>query len=101
MVRVLASSSVNCGFELRSAQTKDYKNGICCFSAEQAERVKTSWLGIRIMCPSGAICLSAGCCFSEHYKNPTKRVEFYCIYSFVAYSTSIFVILLNIALQYL
>jgi len=29
------------------------------------ERAKTGWLGIRIMCPSGATCLPADCCFSE------------------------------------
>ena len=29
------------------------------------ERAKTGWLGIRIMCPNGATCLSAECCFSE------------------------------------
>ena len=45
MVSVLASSAVDRGFEPWSGQTKDYKIGICCFSA---------WLGIRIMCPSGA-----------------------------------------------
>jgi hypothetical protein len=28
------------------------------------ERAKTGWLGIRIMCPSGATCLFADCCFS-------------------------------------
>jgi hypothetical protein len=28
------------------------------------ERAKTGWLGIRIMCPSGATCLPADCCFS-------------------------------------
>ena len=28
-------------------------------------RAKTGWLRIRIMCPSGATCLSADCCFSE------------------------------------
>ena len=28
-------------------------------------RAKTSWLGISIMCPSGATCLSVGCGFSE------------------------------------
>jgi len=33
MVSMLTSSVVDCGFELRSGQTKDYKNGICCFSA--------------------------------------------------------------------
>jgi hypothetical protein len=26
---------------------------------------KTGWLRIRIMCPSGATCLPADCCFSE------------------------------------
>jgi hypothetical protein len=26
---------------------------------------KTGWLGIRIMCLSGATCLLADCCFSE------------------------------------
>ena len=34
MVSVLASSAVDCGFEPRSGQTKDYKIGICCFSAK-------------------------------------------------------------------
>jgi len=28
-------------------------------------RAKTGWLGIRIMCTSGATCLTADCCFSE------------------------------------
>jgi hypothetical protein len=34
MVSVLASSVVDCGFEPRSGQTKDYTIGICCFSAK-------------------------------------------------------------------
>ena len=34
MVSVLASSAVDRGFEPRSGQTKDYKIGICCFSAK-------------------------------------------------------------------
>ena len=34
MVRVLASSVVDRGFEPRSGQTKDNKIGICCFSAK-------------------------------------------------------------------
>ena len=64
MVRMLASSSVDRGFESRSGQTKDYNIGICCFSAKHAVlRRKSkdwpSWLGIRIMCPSGAKCLPA------------------------------------------
>ena len=33
MVSVLTSSVVDHGFEPRSGQTKDYKIGICCFSA--------------------------------------------------------------------
>jgi hypothetical protein len=33
MVSVLISSAVDRGFEPRSSQTKDYKMGICCFSA--------------------------------------------------------------------
>ena len=33
MVSVLASSAVDRGFEPQLGQTKDYKIGICCFSA--------------------------------------------------------------------
>ena len=36
MVSVLASSAVDRGFEPRSGQTKNYKIGICCFSAKHA-----------------------------------------------------------------
>ena len=36
MVSVLASSVIDCGYELRSCQTKEYKIGICCFSAKNA-----------------------------------------------------------------
>ena len=36
MVSVLASSVIDRGFESRSAQTKDYKTDICCFSTKQA-----------------------------------------------------------------
>jgi hypothetical protein len=34
MVSGLASSAVDRGFDPRSGQTKDYKIGICCFSAK-------------------------------------------------------------------
>ena len=46
MVSVLASSSVDRGFEQRSGQTKDYKIGICCFSAKHAalRRKSKDWL---------------------------------------------------------
>jgi hypothetical protein len=33
MTSVLASSAIDCGFDPRSDQTKDYKTDICCFSA--------------------------------------------------------------------
>ena len=33
MVSVLIWSAVDCGFEHRLGKTKDYKIGICCFSA--------------------------------------------------------------------
>jgi hypothetical protein len=36
MVSVLALSAVDCGFEPRSGQTKDYTIGIRCFSAKHA-----------------------------------------------------------------
>jgi hypothetical protein len=36
MVSVLASSVLDCRFEPRAGQTKDYKIGICCFSAKHA-----------------------------------------------------------------
>jgi hypothetical protein len=36
MVRMLALSVVDHGFETQSGQTKDYKIGICCFSAKHA-----------------------------------------------------------------
>ena len=46
MVSVLASSVVDRGFEPRSGQTKDYKIGICCFSAKHAalRRKNKDWL---------------------------------------------------------
>ena len=64
---MLASGVVDRQFKPRSGQTKDYKIGICCISAKQKKgvRAKTGWLGIRIICLSGATCLSADCCFSE------------------------------------
>ena len=46
MVSVLVSSVVDCGFKPKSGKTKDYKIGICCFSAkvrniEELVRAKT------------------------------------------------------------
>ena len=47
MVSVLASSVVDRGFEPWSGQTKDYKIGICCFSAKHTalKRKSKDWLG--------------------------------------------------------
>ena len=46
MVSVFASSAVDRGFEPRSGLTKDYKIGICCFSATYAalNRKSKDWL---------------------------------------------------------
>jgi hypothetical protein len=46
MVSVLASSAIDCGYELQSCQTKEYKIGVCCFSAENAalRRKSKDWL---------------------------------------------------------
>ena len=46
MVSVRTLSAVDCVFEHRSGQTKDYKIGICCFSAKQAalRRKSKDWL---------------------------------------------------------
>jgi hypothetical protein len=46
MVSVLALSAVDCGFQPRSGQTKDYQIGICCFSAKHAalKRKSKDWL---------------------------------------------------------
>ena len=46
IVSVLASSAVDRGFEPQLGQTKDYKIGICCFSAKHAafRRKSKDWL---------------------------------------------------------
>jgi hypothetical protein len=68
MVSVLASSAVGRGFEPDRVKLKTKKK---VFVASQistqrkGERAKTGWLGIRIMCPSGATCPPVDCCFKE------------------------------------
>jgi hypothetical protein len=46
MISVLASNVVDCGFDPRSGQTKDYNIGICCFSTKHAtlRRKSKDWL---------------------------------------------------------
>jgi hypothetical protein len=64
MVSVLASSAVDRRFEPRSDQDKkDNKIGIGYFLFS-TQKEQTGWIGIRIMCPSGAKCLSVESCFS-------------------------------------
>jgi hypothetical protein len=45
IVKVLASSAVDRGFERRSGQTNDYDISICCFSAKHTalRRTSTDW----------------------------------------------------------
>ena len=67
MVRVLASSAVDRGFDPRSGQTKDYKIGICCFSGKHAalRRKSKDWLARNQNNVSErATCLHPDCCFS-------------------------------------
>jgi hypothetical protein len=84
MVSVFDSSAVDRGFKSRSGHTTVYKIGICSFSAKNAPlRRQAGWLGIRIMCPSGATYLTAGCCFNElalatsnsECRSSTKRIS--------------------------
>jgi hypothetical protein len=88
--------SVDRGFEPWSGQTKDYKVGICCFSAKHTalrEREKTGQLGISIMCPSGTTCLIVDCCFSELPKicfDMTLFLNFFQIYNKIYFHTSVF-----------
>jgi hypothetical protein len=76
MVSVLASSAVARWFEHLSGQTKDYKIGICCFSAKRtALRSKSKdWLTQNQDNVSewGDITVVS---MSWPWKNPTKRVS--------------------------
>ena len=48
MVSVLVSSAVDHGFEPLSCQAKDYKIGICCFSAKHSalKSMSKHWLAL-------------------------------------------------------
>jgi hypothetical protein len=56
---------VDRGFEPQSGQTKDFKIGICCFSAEHAALRGKSKDGLAWNQDNGVTCLSMDCCFSE------------------------------------
>ena len=66
---MLTWNVVDRGFKPRSGQPKDYKIGICCFSAKHAalRRRNKDWLARNqnIMCSNGETCPPADCCFSE------------------------------------
>jgi hypothetical protein len=64
MVRVLAWSVVDHGFEPRLGQTKYYYISIRCFFAKHAalRRKSKDWLAQN---QKNSTCLSADCCFSE------------------------------------
>jgi hypothetical protein len=69
IVSVHPTCAVDRGFQMHLGQTRDYKISTCifCFSAKLISlrrRTKTSWLRIRIMCPSGTTCLTEDGCFS-------------------------------------
>ena len=64
MVRMLASTAIDSGFEPQSGQTKVFVASPLC-TQHQGVRAKTGFLGIRIICLSGAARLPADCCFSE------------------------------------
>ena len=63
LLSVLSSSMVDRGFESQSGQTKDYKIGICCFSASQlVTSITEEYIDIpeiRVMCENGVTCLLA------------------------------------------
>ena len=65
-VNVLTSSAVDRGFEpqLKPRTVKLVLVASPLSMQHQGERAKTGWLGIRLMCPSGATCLPTDCCFS-------------------------------------
>ena len=68
MVSVFASSAIDSVFEPRSRQTKWLKLVSVASPLSMQHkgvRAKTGWIGIRIICPGAATCLSEDCCFSQ------------------------------------
>jgi hypothetical protein len=64
MVNVFTSKVVDCGFESRWGQAKDYEIGICCFSAKHAalRRKTKDWLAQN---QGVGMRQSVDCCFSK------------------------------------
>ena len=78
MASVLASSAVNRRFEHRSGQTKDYKIGMCCFSAKHTalKRKSKDWFDRNQGNVSDRWDMSIHglCCQWASTKKPAKRV---------------------------
>jgi hypothetical protein len=62
MVSVFDSSAVDRGVKPKTITFAVVASPLS--TQHKGVRAKTSWLGFRIMCPCGATCLSADCCFS-------------------------------------
>ena len=77
MVSVPVSNAVDCEFVHRSSQTKDYKIGICCFSAKQAtlRRKSRDWLARNYDNVEQHVYPWIVVLMIKHYKNSTKRVN--------------------------
>jgi hypothetical protein len=80
MIRVLASSAVDRGFEPQSGQIKDYKISICRFSAKHAAlRSKSKdWLARNqnnLSRVERHVYQRTVVSVSYHYENPTRRVD--------------------------
>ena len=77
IVNMLSSSVVDRGFEPLSGQAKDYKIGICCFSAKHAalREKSTGWLARKQICVRVGrhVYSQTVVSVSLHYKNKTKH----------------------------
>ena len=66
MVSILASIAVDRGFnQVKSKTIKLVFVASLLSTQHTGERAQTGWLGIKIMCPYVATCLSTDCCFNE------------------------------------
>jgi hypothetical protein len=68
MISVFASSAIDRAMIRGRVKPKTIKLVLVASPLSmqhEGKRAKTGWLGIRIMCPRGATCLPAYCCFSE------------------------------------
>ena len=79
MVGMLTLSAVDCGFEPRSGQTKDYEIGICGISTKHAALRRKSkdgqaWNQDNVS-EEGDMSVRRLVSVSQHYEIPAKRVD--------------------------